>query len=503
MRKSKFFALALSAVLVASSLAGCGDSGSDTKTSPSPKASTEASPEASPEASVDAEGDLPEEDKVVKLYPAYDLGGETITLLKHNDLAAKDPNSKDIEEVEKEDRQANLDRIEKKYNVKLKFVDVPTDVWEDIPKEIISAYAAGKPVADVMDVYFQFVGSYVANDILYDFSEIINQRDTYNEKYDFVWKGKTWGVAAGMGGEGLFYNMDMIKKLGMEKTPAEMFDEGKWAYDDFYQYCLDMKSKMGENEYPLYVSPGYWQLFATAANGVQILSPEGKLNYLDKNFLETMEFLQKLVKDGLCRVANAGTEAGKYDTWGTGAATFDAGVEVAMSHRSGWQVEGLVDKFELGFVPYPWGPNVSIEKSGESGAYKTLSDNYKTSYFDGQAITLTKGAEKKADPKGIITMVTDLMGWEYMHKDYVPEEKELELRYFNNMLDAELFDYSKSIERWEPYNSIDLTLTLGTKLSGIFYAGESLRSTYESCFNADMAALIEAGYASEDVLKKE
>lgn len=503
---SKYMALALCAALMTTSLAGCGgdkttdnkepqtnqadNSKDDTNTDNTDTDNTDATDEG------DDDTETPEDESP---YPAYDFGGQTITLLEHNDLALKNPDQEDdsIEDYERDDRRANLERVEKKYNVKLEFVKVPTDVWEDIPKEIISAYAAGQPVADVMDCYFQFLGTYVANDILYDMSDAFKADDTFNSENFCTWMSRQWGVSMGMSGEGIFYNKDMIKKIGMEKTPAEMFNEGKWSYDDFYNYCAEMKSKMGENEYPFFVSPYYWMLFASAANGVQILGSDGNLNYLDPAMLETMEFLQKLVNDGLCRKPNM-NEDGTYDTWGTGGVTFDAGVEVAMAHRAIWQIDPLVGKFDIGFVPYPWGSNVSIEKTGEAGAYKTLSDTYQSSYFDGQVLTLTKGVEKKADPIQVMTMVTDLMEWNSASNGYVEEETSDSSRWFNDELDAELYNYSGDIERWEPYNSLDIETSLS--LNKIFYGGESLRSNFESYYNADMAAMIEAGYATADVM---
>lgn len=493
---SKRVSLLLCSVFMVSSIAACGNNNTETP-STTTKSNNNVVNQGEDTSVQESVEDTTAED--TSLFPAFDLGGVTITLLNHSNIAGLDPNAEGIEQYEKEDREANVKRIEEKYNVKLEFVAPPTDVWDDLTKEVISAYAAGQPVADVMDCYYQFLGTYVANDILYDMTEVLDNTDIFNPENYCTWMNKKWGVSFGMGGEGIFYNKDMIKRLGMDKTPAEMFSEGKWSYDDFYNYCMDMKSKMADNEYPLFVSPYYWMLFATAGNDIQILGGDGNLNYLDPGMLETMEFLQKLIDAGLCRKPNM-TEDGGYDSWGTGGATFDNGVEVAMCHRAIWQVDGLVGKFDIGYVPYPWGSNVTAGKTGEAGDYKTLSNNYKTSYFDGQVLTLTKGVEQKADPLAVMVMVTDFMrDWNFTAANYQkPEESVDNTRWFNDPLDAELYNYSQDIKRWEPYNSLDIELSLS--LNKIFYGGESLRSNFESFYNADMAAMIEAGYATPDVM---
>ena len=98
-----------------------------------------------------------------------------------------------------------------------------------------------------------------------------------------------------------------------------------------------MKNKMGEDEYPLYVPPYYWMLFATAANGEIILDPSGELNYLSAPFLETQEFFAKCLENDLMPVPPVDPETGKWQASGYADGTFSAGNTVAMAHRAGWQ----------------------------------------------------------------------------------------------------------------------------------------------------------------------
>ena len=123
-------------------------------------------------------------------------------------------------------------------------------------------------------------------------------------------------------------------------------------------------------------------------------------------------------------------ETGKWQASGYADGTFSAGNTVAMAHRAGWQAwyinstdDGPAFKFNLGFVPYPWGSNVTIDESkvGQEDAYLSLSDNYAATYYDGQLICMVKGIEEKVNPMHAMSMVMEWMGWNDKMAAYEPE----------------------------------------------------------------------------------
>lgn len=506
--KKKFLRAVALAMAASFCLVGCGsaDDSADPTNTPKPtsKPADSSSSSSDNSGSTDNSGSGDVADNTEEgLYKKYDLGGVTITLLDQSDLSGKNPENTE-EEYQKEERQAHLDYIEDKYNVNLEFVKVPTDDWDNMPAEIVSAYTSGNPVADVMDAYYQQIDTYVANDILYDMSDAFAKSGAFNPNAYFSWCGSQWGVSLGMGGEGLYYNKTWIKELGMEKTPAEMFDMGMWDYDSCYEYLKELKSKMAADEYPLFVAPGYWALWATHANGVKIWQDNGNLGYIEEPFIETMEFIQKLVNEGLSAIPDSSVlDDGRisYNNWGYPGSTFDAGETIAISHRAAWQAASLVDKFELGYVPYPWGSNVGIDESliGQPGAYLTLDERYMGSYYDGQAMVLTKGIEKKADPIAVMTMMTELMGWDSVMNGYVAPEESRSCAWLEDGIDKDLYFFQSDRQTCEFYNSIK-SVELTVSFNQIIYQNKSVRSELESYYQADMAAMIEAGYASLDMM---
>lgn len=439
------------------------------------------------------------------IFTPHDLGGIELTALN----TGVDPEGESLQAEDKAEEkaevQANLDRIQAKYNVKIKFTKVSAE-WDDIPNELVKSIASGQPLADMFGGYRVWLPQLVANDALVDTTEALKD-STYAAKYKetSTWLNKNWGVGTGVGGEGLLYNRKMIKDVGMEKTPTEMFMEGKWSFDDFYNYCVELKSKLKADEYPLYIDPYYWVLYTTASNGIQIVDGEGKLHFTDDAFVESMEALQKLKDANLLRPSNVNAE-GKADYWTTPSETFDAGKEVAMTHRAAWQADGLKGKVDFGMVGYPWGANVTVTPNAEdpSQTYKSLSDSYASTYFDGMCKWFVKGAEQKGKLSDIMDMWLDWDNQAFMVKDYNTLAAGGELvnkdagkpRWFNDEKDIEVYDFLLTRERFEPAASVSSIAETNKVVRNIFDNNLAIRSTLEAEVQASQAEMQKAGYCN-------
>lgn len=530
----KTMACAMSVCMLSMSLAGCGNDageGSSAPGSSTPESSTPESEdqqggadesgdaesgdaESSDAESSDAEGG----DAEAELFPAYDFGGVELKVLAYNNLNNLNPDDEGLDYADDDDaakkaekdqkraeRQQKKEAIEQKYNVKLTFVGLPTNDWAEIPNQLVMNYTSGNPDADIMDIYFQHIVTLLNNNMLYDFTNDMDGRFAENSLFD--WVGKTYGIGSYIAGEGLYYNKTMIKNLGMEHTPAEMFAMGQWDYDSCFNYLQEMKRLMGsEEDYPLFVAPYYWTIFAPMANGGESLfGSNGDLRYLSDTGLETEEFLLKLIDAGLCAVPETADADGnvEYDTWGYPGNTFDKGEHVAMAHRAAWQADSI-DKqlFELGFVPYPWGSGVSLDESKVGSeamdAYLTL-ENYKQACFDGQTICLTNGIQNKAEPIEVLSMVLDWMGWDSRMADYVaPEDTAKGAKWLEDGIDQDLYIWCMDrtvADKWYMFKNGKIIDWISS--AKVYYQGESLRAAYESAYNVDMQKLIRDGYTTD------
>ncbi len=436
------------------------------------------------------------DDEISTIWPAHDLGGATIEALDYNSLNAANPDADDLADYDAETRQNKIDYLEDKYNVTIEYVPLPSVEWDEIPNEMIRRYTAGDPVADIFDVSFSFFAALASNGVLNDntaWIDNVNLGESYTDVGN--WIGSNYGVGTTVGGEGLHYNRTMIQDAGMEMEPNEMFARGQWSYEDFTQYLTDLNSRLPEDTSAFFIDPYYWFLFAPAGNGTQLITDEG-VNYQDEAVIESLEALVTINNAGLLMEPNT-TEEGGLDYWGTPQSTFDQGTGVALTHRASWQAAELAGSVDFGFVPYPYGANVSFGETGELDSYLTISDNYATTVFDAQMRMMTKGVEEKADPEGVFTLMLDLMGLDFMHNDYVDPNAdtsgEVPARWFNTELDAELYDWSLGRERLEMYSPLRASLSLAGTYYDSILEGASLRSLIDAATPADQNGLIEAG----------
>lgn len=494
----------ISTALLGGVLSACGGDGGSAGTSGTSSAETSSASSASGDAgssSGSASGALCEADQKyadwgsgsikeadMALFPAKDLKGETIRLLN----LGVDPKGEAIadDEMRKADAQANLERIEAKYNCKIEFVTL-SSTFEEIPNEVIKSIASGQPVADVLGGYYQWLPQLVAGEALMDMSSVITS-DKYVEKYIDMgtWSNTVWSLGSGVGGEGLIYNRKMIKDAGMEKTPTEMFMEGKWSYDDFFDYCVELKSKLKADEYPFYIDPYYWIIFATAANGTSVVNNDGTLNYTTDGFVEAVEFLQKLKDNNLIRPSNA-DENGAPSYWSTPAETFDTGKEVAMTHRAAWQADGLVGKVDFGWVGYPWGSQIQV-----TGDYTTLPDNYHSAFFDGMNYYFLKGTEKGRNMEDVLSMLMDYDNHAFMLKAR-PEEKAKAPTWLDDEDDVTVYQFVNAREALDPVSALSNLgkITIGKTVRSIYNDNLAIRSTLESVYPQDQASLKSAGFS--------
>ena len=270
----------------------------------------------------------------------------------------------------------------------------------------------------------------------------------------------------------IVYNRDMIKAAGMEKTPGEMFAEGKWSLTDFHDYLAELKTKLPEGVNVFGTHSLNWIRGAAYANDATIMDPE---TYVPTYATEALEAFQKLVAEGLA--VNA-TEVTRDDgtigyDWNPTQQGFKEG-KLALCHGDDWDFEGFASTFDFGIVPYPWGSKVTVQNND----YKTLSDNYRSYIKDAGVYVVIKGAEKKAAPEQYMNLLFS----------YLQEEGELLLtnrereakgemvgpsdvgtpRNFTTDLDIELWDWYRSRGKFEPSDT--------TAQSNVFF-----RALYEVC----------------------
>lgn len=490
--------------ILAASLIGCGTS------EKTPEEETEVTDGTTdPEAQEEIEEEAEEEETEDDPFPGADLGGATIKLW---DV----PNPEEVDEAKKEMWEERQAYVEEKFNCKLDFSGLDGVEWNDIPEAIITSVAAGDPIIDFGGLSRYFLNDLVVNDVILDVTEEVEKFELPKEYYEGFcqWKDKTYGFfrCPILPWGSLVYNRDMIKAAGMEKTPGEMFKEGKWSYEDFYDYCKELDSKLPEDTDAFGIHVLHWARDAGFANGASMMDPETYVpTYTSQGFYDAVELLQKMILEG---IAVAPPEVERED--GTTGYDWNAVQEgfgeekLAITHADEWDFEGFAAKFDYGIVPPPWGPNVTIENND----YTTLSDEYTSYVKDCGVYVVVKGAEKKATPEQYKNLLFS----------YWPEFGELLIenqervangepitfdgqgtpRNFTTDLDIELWDwYITKSPKFDPMDTTAQSAGWFRALSEVGATDKDARSAFEAVIGEDTFALIEAGLVDENDLPEE
>lgn len=380
----------------------------------------------------------------------YDLKGNTVKVRLWD---SPNPYDAETSEADKAKWLPIYEAAKKKYNCNFEFFTSTAD-YDNMPAEFIKSVAGGKPAWHITNnLSAMWVMQLAANKALVDISKPL-KNFSIPESYQRAGQVKNgiYGFITGVGTEGLVFNRKMIAEAGMQYTPSEMFKMGKWSYDDFYAYVTELQNKLPKGNYAFFIDPNYWQIFAAPANGSMAIDSSFKFTALDNGFIESIEFLQKLIKAGVVRPADTDKE-GKPDFWTTPSVTFDKGIEVAMTHRAMWQVGGLKGNgVDWGYVPYPWGSQVKLAKADD---YTSLNSNYKAAYYDTALIgSILAGSEKNfpgIEPDVVYDTLLHLIFDLFIDSDTITRlekmtkgvkvEEELALGNFNDMLSAELYTW--------------------------------------------------------------
>ncbi|MFF2090702.1 ABC transporter substrate-binding protein [Paenibacillus sp. NPDC058174] len=295
-----------------------------------------------------------EEKEPVVEEEKYDLGGREIRFSAWWDGT---PNA-DTPEGEK--ALALQAEVEKKYNVKIKYV--AQDMWETAEK-FSSTVMAGEPFADVVLVPHVFVLSLLKGGYYTALDDFMNVKEE-SKLSDLIIKsgsygtGKTYGFlnsVAMYDNTGLFYNKRIFQDAGLS-TPTELQEQGKWDWDTFVDVAKKLTiSKSGNGKIDQWGLTGSQMTLGSYliySNGGVIYDEDTEKIALDSpNAMEGLEMMNKLYNEYKIVKRDEG------NSWEDPVRYFREG-KVAMYPAGLWEVgrfqKEMVD--EYAFVPFPKGP---------------------------------------------------------------------------------------------------------------------------------------------------
>ncbi|OBZ13095.1 MULTISPECIES: ABC transporter substrate-binding protein [Bacillales] len=257
-------------------------------------------------------------------------------------------------------RLAKIEEVEKKYNVKIEFVNVP---FEEYMPKFTATILSGEPFADIVQMEYKAALPAILKGQLLPLSDFTTNASNINGEANLIAKappiaGKDYAFDdPGTGGTGLHYNRDLFKKLGLPDL-QELYTSGQWNWDKFMEIAkLATKDTDNDGKIDVYGYSGWshdlFRNLAAANGGFIVNETDGTQGFTDPKTIEAAEFVNRMYNvENVVRV-----KSGNKTNWEE-SNTFKDG-DVAMFISAAWNLGGLT--FDIGVVPMPNGPQGSPE----------------------------------------------------------------------------------------------------------------------------------------------
>lgn len=313
--------------------------------------------------------------------PTYDLKGRTITISHWADIEPKG----DTEAGEKVLKRWQA--VEKKYNVKLKGLNIPYEEYKD---KFMASVLAGKPMADMSYMDMAVIVTAAKGGLLQDLTDLVNKDYWVPEMVNWAgYKGALYGMSLPVdSGRGIYYNKTLFTNAGLE-DPGELAERNEWTWDKFLEMAkaltkdLDGDGKIDQYGYHgIHYMIGQDLIASNKAEIVTIQDDKYVSAWDSPGTMEALRFLYDLIN--VHKVLAPFPVEERMDAFTSG--------KVAMKQSAPWEAGQfktvLGDNFS--FVPTPRGPQADKFYSPDSGT---------------QSVVIPKGVE---NPEVLVKIFEDL-----------------------------------------------------------------------------------------------
>lgn len=304
------------------------------------------------------------------VYP--DLGGYTIRIAQAGHaLNEIDPFHAEYKALNKEAKKNAWDWVEENFNVNIEVVPYPDYAEWGAPRwnYIEQQAQSQKAEYDFYIVPDSQIGRFVEARALHDITSwytkytIKHQAGYMDEVYrqSGTYKGSIYSITDGSSGiyNVMYYNVNLLERLGMEKTPAEMFNDGDWTYSAFKDYAIEAQTKLnalddGKTYYAVAGNSPYYWAGMSNAGGVKLADVSAlKINVKDPIAIQAADTL-KAIFDAKAMDPAKQVDAG-VTSWMDNRALFASGDLWFVNTSNRWPEDlwGEGDATRYGYVPFP------------------------------------------------------------------------------------------------------------------------------------------------------
>lgn len=316
-------------------------------------------------------------------------------------------------------RLAAMETVKEKLNVEMEFVQYSMELQQQILQTVL----AGDPIAEIVGMWGGVQGVILNQNVLQDLTPYL---DAFGEEEHWMvgamnLYGKVLGFSlypvAGFPAWPLLYNIDYLKDCtaledgyldqdGNILLPSQLWEAGRWDWDTFKDYLAKVKASTydqgkigGDRDRVIHAyEEDYRQAYnyLLGANGEFIVRPDGTLGVNSEAGIQTIEFLQDLMREGIMWAETY--DDGYTPGWTWNGNNFSSG-ETVFTSMPGWLMDSAVSSFtdrgeEIGTVPFPVGPKAKENPS---------QNPYHVPFTGGDTLGIPKGIDPETAKLAIQT----------------------------------------------------------------------------------------------------
>lgn len=328
------------------------------------------------------------------------LRGQTFVIMV-NKASTTDPRSPNYKGTWKQEKIAKIEEVEAKYNVKVKYETYPADaVWGGGRERFIITNSVNKtPQAHIYEMPSYSIAVLAEAKAILPLDDLIEKyghEGYWPEKRVFgSVMGKTYSYDSSypLSSQGIYYNIDLLERYlgeGKGTLPSQLWMEGKWTWEAFYDICMQLLphiTALGVENSGVIGGRAYnWAYQFLGANGVHIVNTDLRSELATAPAIETLEFLSSLMQiPGMWEYSSAALSNASAPQFKAGNIAFHNGETYWVFDETKW----LGHQFEIGFVPFPVGPNVEED----------LSNYYINEVYGNTAYLVSSSYSKKDIPE--------------------------------------------------------------------------------------------------------
>lgn len=301
----------------------------------------------------------------------YDLGGIDFNI-RANVAERINPRSPEFERMYRNEKLANIEKVEKKYNIKVNYINYPANASWGVERDnwIIQQAQTGQTDSHVFEVTSNSVANLAVQGAILPLDDLIEKygnKGLWEKKRSFgtvLGKSYVYDDTFSQAEEGIYYNSELLAAvLGEERKlePTKLWEQGLWTWQAFADLAHEINEALdhersdadGGAQYVMGGRTYDWLYPMVGTNGGRLVDSNFQSHVNSEEVIDTVNFLHSLYEVPGMWIDDAVMSNPVQQEFRNGNVAFHAGENWYLIVQNWWG--GL--EFDLDFVPYPVGPN--------------------------------------------------------------------------------------------------------------------------------------------------